>query len=88
MRDDNDNNYISVGGYMLMMLIPLIPGIGWILVLVLAFVGSNQTRKNFYRAMIAWVVLFVVGLFLLVFAFDAWPSVAQYIKDWQAKHPH
>jgi uncharacterized membrane protein len=86
MRDDNDNNYISVGGWMLLLLVPLIPVVGWILMIVLAFVGSNQTRKNYYRAMLAWILLLIVGFFLLVFVFDALPAVQQYMRDWQAKH--
>jgi uncharacterized membrane protein len=70
---------------MLLLLVPLIPVVGWILVIVLAFAGGNQTRKNYYRAIIALIVLLIVGAFMLVFAFDAWPAVQQYLRDYHAK---
>lgn len=86
MKDESDDNYISVGNWMLLLLVPIIPAIGWVLVIVLAFVGGNQTRKNYYRAMIAWVLLLIVGLVLLVVVFDALPAVQQYWRDWHAGH--
>jgi Na+/melibiose symporter-like transporter len=68
MRDDSENNYISVGSWMGMMFITAIPVIGWIMILVWAFSGENESRKNYYRALLIWVmigVLFVVTLILL-----------------------
>jgi Na+-driven multidrug efflux pump len=60
MNRDDDPNYISVGSWMLMLFLAALPGIGLIVILVLAFTGQNQTRKNYFRALIAWFVLALV----------------------------
>ncbi|HTV41466.1 MAG TPA: hypothetical protein VMF08_12865 [Candidatus Sulfotelmatobacter sp.] len=85
MRDDRDSNYISVGKWMLLILIPSIPVIGWILVIVLAFTGTNETRKNYFRAFIAWVLLLIVGIVAMCLVAGS-PALFQQAKDWWAKH--
>jgi Na+-driven multidrug efflux pump len=86
MRNDNDDNYISTGKWMLLILVPSIPVIGWIMVIVLAFTGSNQTRKNYFRALIAWIVLLfgVVVVSILILGYG--PILLQHLKEWQAHH--
>jgi Na+-driven multidrug efflux pump len=85
MRDDQDDNYVSVGQWMLLILLPSIPVFGWILVIVLAFSGRNQTRKNYFRAWIAWILLAVVVLILIGLLLGAFPALFQAVKGW-AKH--
>jgi hypothetical protein len=53
VKNDSDSNYISVGSWMFMMFITAIPIIGWIMILIWAFTGDNQSRKNYYRAILA-----------------------------------
>ena len=68
MSNNNDRNYISVGSWMLMMLVTALPCIGLIMIIVWAFVGENESRKNYYRAMIAWfaiILVVVTGLALI-----------------------
>jgi hypothetical protein len=68
MSRDSDNNYVSVGTWMLMMLVTALPVIGWIMIIVWAFTGDNETRKNYFRAILMWCLLLValfVGLALL-----------------------
>lgn len=86
MRNDEDSNYISVGQWMLLVLIPGIPIIGWILVIILAFTGNNQTRKNYFRAFIAWILLIIMIIVALALVFGGIPALLQHIKDWQSKH--
>jgi hypothetical protein len=53
---------------MLMMLVTALPCIGLIMIIVWAFVGENESRKNYYRAMIAWfaiILVVVTGLALI-----------------------
>ena len=45
-----------------------LPVIGVIMVIVWAFTGDNESRKNYFRAILMWVALFVIlilGLALL-----------------------
>jgi hypothetical protein len=63
--NDNDRNYVSVGGWMLMMLVTAIPVVGKIMIIVWAFAGDNESRKNYFRAILAFFLLFI-GLFVLL----------------------
>ena len=63
MNTVRDNNYISVGSWMFMMFVTAIPVIGLIMLLVWAFVGDNESRKNYYRAILAWCGIFMTSTF-------------------------
>ncbi|TAK98877.1 MAG: hypothetical protein EPO07_11385 [Verrucomicrobia bacterium] len=68
MSRDDDRNYVSVGFWMFAMFITAIPIIGWIMILVWAFTGDNESRKNYFKAILAWLlvaVLLVVGVIVL-----------------------
>jgi hypothetical protein len=50
---------------MFILIIGAIPIFGWIMLIIWAMTGENETRKNFSRAIIAWFVLLVaVGIVL------------------------
>lgn len=59
MNDNSERNYMSVGHWMWLMFLTAIPCVGVILILVLAFIGENETRKNYFRALIAWFLILV-----------------------------
>ena len=80
MSDNGDKNYISVGSWMWMMFVTAIPCIGLIMIFVWAFAGENESRKNYYRAILAWFGIFV-ALFLVVAMFGQWPEVKKHIGD-------
>ena len=91
MSDSKDSNYISVWNWMFLMIVPAIPLIGWLVVLVLAFTGDNQTRKNYYRAILAWILVFSVILVFLITFSSAWPdfswsAISKHIHDWRTRH--
>ncbi len=64
MTNERDPNYISVGSWMWMMFVLAIPCIGVLMIFIWAFTGENESRKNYFRALLAWVGIFVV---LMVF---------------------
>jgi hypothetical protein len=68
MSDEQDRNYISVGQWMLWLLLASIPCVGLIIVIVMAFVGDNESRKNYFRALIAWffIMVIVVGIIVVL----------------------
>ena len=45
---------------MWMMFVTAIPILGWIMILVWAFAGDNESRKNYFRAILMWLVIMVV----------------------------
>jgi hypothetical protein len=82
MSNQNDNNYISVGSWMWMMFVTAIPVIGVIMIFVWAFTGDNESRKNYYKAILAWVlviVLFFVALFVVADVGSNWPIIKQHL---------
>jgi ABC-type nickel/cobalt efflux system permease component RcnA len=77
MNEGHDRNYISVGQWMLWMLLAAIPCVGLVVVLVMAFVGENESRKNYFRALILWFVI-LVGIFVLIAVVGGgWATIQQ-----------
>jgi heme/copper-type cytochrome/quinol oxidase subunit 2 len=88
MSNKDDSNYVSVGSWMWMMFVTAIPVIGWIMILVWAFTGQNESRKNYYRAILAWMLVFValiLGLILVGGLLGNWPAIQKHIQDWTHK---
>ena len=80
MNNEDDRNYTSVGSWMLMMLVTAIPIVGLIMILVWAFTGENESRKNYFKAILMWfliLVALIVGIVLL----DASPALLKYLHS-------
>ena len=81
MSNDRDRNYVSFWFWMFALFIAALPCVGIVMVFVWAFVGENESRKNYFRAVIAWALIamaFWAGLMLLGF----WPEVHRQIQQW------
>jgi len=81
-----DSNYVSVGSWMGMMFVTAIPVIGLLMVLVWAFSGENQSRKNYYRAILSWILilaLLVVAAGVAIQYLGGTPAVQKFIQDHQ-----
>ena len=66
--NEDDKNYVSIGSWMGMMFVSAIPIVGLIMMLVWAFTGENESRKNYFRAIICWALILValcVSLFFV-----------------------
>jgi len=66
---------------MLMMFITAIPIIGQIMVLVWAFVGDNESRKNYFRAMLMWLLVFL-ALAVFLGMLGSGPAILKHIEAW------
>jgi heme/copper-type cytochrome/quinol oxidase subunit 2 len=90
MSNNEDSNYVSVGSWMWMMFVTVIPVLGLIMVFVWAFTGENESRKNYYRAILSWllvlVVLFVV-LFVMIVSVGGGPALQRYLQDHRQHSP-
>jgi hypothetical protein len=69
---------------MWMMFVTAIPCIGLIMIFVWAFIGDNESRKNYFRAILAWVAIFVV-LFAILASIGQWPQIQKQIEDLMQK---
>ena len=69
---------------MLMMFVTAIPIVGQIMVLVWAFAGENESRKNYYRAVLAWLLV-VIGLVVLLAALGSAPAIMKQLQAWAHK---
>lgn len=65
MSDNRDSNYISVGRWMWIMFVTAIPLVGFIMMIVWCFTGDNESRKNYFRAIFAWVFLLMILIVVL-----------------------
>jgi hypothetical protein len=69
---------------MWMMFVTAIPVIGVIMVFVWALTGENQSRKNYYRAILAWILVFfllIIGLIVFGGLLGDWPAIQKHIHD-------
>lgn len=78
-----DRNYISVGSWMGIMFVTAIPVVGLLMVLIWAFTGENESRKNYFRAILSWVLILVglcVVAALVVGMLGGEPAVQRFIQ--------
>ena len=80
MNNDGDSNYISVGTWMWMMFVTALSCIGLIMIFVWAFTGDNESRKNYYRAILAWCGV-VVALIVALALIGQLPQLKQHLQD-------
>ena len=81
MSNKDDSNYVSVGSWMWMMFVTAIPIVGQIMILVWAFTGDNESRKNYYRAILAWILVFMVIVVILALVGN-FPALMKQIQSW------
>jgi hypothetical protein len=83
-KQGNNNNVVSFWFWLFALFVMALPCIGVIMIVVWAFVGENESRKNYFRALITWciiVVLFWVGIMTL----GLWPEIFNHIQQWLPK---
>jgi hypothetical protein len=81
MANGKHKNYVSFWSWMFMLFVTALPCIGLIMVIVWAFVGENETRKNYFRALIAWFLILTV-LWLALATLGFWPEIQKEIQTW------
>jgi threonine/homoserine/homoserine lactone efflux protein len=81
MSSTHDSNYVSVGEWMFILFVGAIPVIGWIMLIIWAMMGDNQTRKNYFRAILVWIVL-VVGVVITLQSMGRLSEIQKKIQGW------
>ncbi|MFT3780494.1 MAG: hypothetical protein QM790_00670 [Nibricoccus sp.] len=80
-RESGPDDYVSMWFWMFAQFLLMLPLINLVAVPILAFVGQNRSRKNFFRALLMWVVLiFALHITLFLVAFSG-PPLFQWFKD-------
>jgi hypothetical protein len=69
---------------MLMMLVTAIPVVGQIMIIVWAFAGENESRKNYFRAILVFFLLFV-ALFVLLALLGNGPAILKQLESLSRK---
>lgn len=81
MGKGSDRNHVSFWFWMFALFVMAIPCLGVIMIVVWAFVGENESRKNYFRALIAWFLIFV-ALWLAVLALGFGPEIQKQVQSW------
>jgi hypothetical protein len=79
MGNGNNKNYVSFWFWFFALFVTALPCIGIIMVIVWAFYGDNESRKNYYRAILAWALIFIV-LWVAIMALGFGPEILKEIQ--------
>ena len=85
MPPGKDKNYISFWSWMFLLFVAALPCVGFIMVVVWAFIGENRTRKNYFRAVIVWqliITVLVVTAWVGIMALGFSPQLQKIIQQW------
>ena len=86
MPKGNDKNYISFWFWMFALFVAALPCIGLVMIIVWAFVGENESRKNYFRALIVWYLIGIAISFTVIVLLGLGPQIQQ---EWHhLLHPH
>jgi hypothetical protein len=81
MAKGKDKNYVSFWFWFFALFVMALPCIGFVMIIVWAFLGENESRKNYFRASLVWALLFVMiwgGIMVLGF----WPVIQKQFQAW------
>lgn len=81
MASGNNKNYVSFWFWMFALLVMALPCIGVIMIIVWAFVGENESRKNYFKALLAWFVI-LTALWIVVAGLGFWPEIQKQVQAW------
>ena len=81
-----DKNYISIWFWIFAWIIMSIPIVNVVMICIWAFTGDNESKKNYFKAMILLFLLGVIASIILV-ALGAGPFVIEYIRSLSSGTP-
>lgn len=77
-----DKSADSVWRWMFTILMIAMPCIGFLYTLIGAISSTNESRRNFYRAHLAWLAI-IVGLYASLFVVGAAPDIRKLYRQYQ-----
>ena len=85
-KNGRDKNYVSFWFWMFALFVMALPCIGVVMIVIWALVGENESRKNYFRALIAWFLIlsaFWCALVLLGFGPEILKQLHVWLKSFQ-----
>jgi len=76
-----DKNYVSFWFWLFALFVITLPCIGVVMIIVWAFMGENESRKNYFRAVIVWGLI-LTFFWIVVAALGLFPVIASQMQDW------
>ena len=82
-----DKNYVSFWFWFFALFVIVLPCIGVVMILIWAFLGENESRKNYFRALIVWGLI-MTFFWVIVAALGLLPLMLNHLQTWlqQIKH--
>ena len=74
MARSNESGEVTVWGWLWRMLVLMLPCIGVVMIFIWAFAGGNETSRNFFRAVLA-LMLIGVAISAGMMLAGMWPIV-------------
>jgi uncharacterized membrane protein YqjE len=81
MAKGRDKNYVSFWFWMLALFLTALPCVGVVFIIIWAIVGDNESRKNYFRAVIAWFLI-MAGAWAAIMLLGLWPLMQKQIEIW------
>jgi hypothetical protein len=85
MTKKPDPNYVSLKFWMFANFVSIIPLVNIIMLLVWAFTGVNESRKNFFKAQILWFVI-LSSIWAIIILVGLFPLIANVLRQiWESR---
>jgi hypothetical protein len=80
-KNGGDKNYVSFWFWMFALFVVALPCVGVVMIIIWAFVGDNESRKNYFRALIAWFLI-LSCFWVFIAALGLLPVIANHVQSW------
>jgi len=81
MAQNRDKQPVSFWFWFFALFVMALPCIGAVMVVVWAFTGENESRRNYFRALIAWFLI-LSAVWAVVMLLGFWPRLAAAFQEW------
>jgi len=81
MAKGKNKDYVSFWFWMVALFVMALPCVGFIMVIVWACVGENQSRKNYFRALIVWFLI-MAALSVAMMSLGFLPLIQKQVEMW------
>jgi len=81
MAKGKNKDHVSFWFWFFALFVTALPCIGWIMIIIWALVGQNESRKNYFRALIVWTLI-VFAICSVIVASGYWVVMQKHLETW------